>query len=59
MNEQFALSNEPSRRTLRRIESNPTTRQQVLCAGLDCLPGQLNLFPTDGYEPDGRVFRIR
>ena len=52
MNGQFALSNEPLRQTPRRIESNPKTRQQVLFAGLDCLPGQLDLFPTDGYEPE-------
>jgi hypothetical protein len=26
-------------------------RQTVLLAGLDCLPGQENLFPTDGDNP--------
>ncbi len=26
-------------------------RQRVLFCGLDCLPGQIDLFPTDG-EPD-------
>lgn len=24
------------------------TRQRMLLSGLDCLPGQLDLFPTDG-----------
>jgi hypothetical protein len=26
-------------------------RQTTLFSGLDCLPGQENLFPTDGMEP--------
>ena len=29
----------------------PQPRQRVLLSGLDCLPGQMDLLPTDG-EPD-------
>ena len=31
-------------------ENNPNTRQAVLFAGMNCLPGQENLFATDGQE---------
>ena len=50
MSNQFALNNEPPRSTPPRFESNSKTRQRVLFAGMNCLPGQLDLFPTDGDE---------
>jgi hypothetical protein len=31
-------------------ENNPNNRQAVLFAGMNCLPGQTDLFPTDGRE---------
>lgn len=36
-----------------RFETSERTRQQVLFAGLDCLPGQLDLFQTDGEVCEG------
>jgi hypothetical protein len=53
MTEQFTLQNDEPRRKPRSIESNPKTRQEMLLAGLDRLPGQMDLFPTEGYEQDG------
>ena len=50
MNRDFTLSNKPAHPTPARFESNGKTRQKVLFCGLDCLPGQLDLFPTDGCE---------
>ena len=50
MNPEFALTNEPPCPKPARFESNGKTRQKRLFAGLDCLPGQLDLFPTDGCE---------
>jgi hypothetical protein len=32
-------------------ENNPNTRQAVLFAGMELLPGQMDLFPTDGTAP--------
>ncbi len=31
-------------------ENNPNTRQTVLFSGMDLLPGQMDLFTTDGKE---------
>ena len=31
-------------------ENNPNNRQAVLFAGMNCLPGQTDLFATDGKE---------
>jgi hypothetical protein len=45
--EPFALRNDPPAATKATFENNPC-RQRVLLAGLDCLPGQQDLFPTDG-----------
>ena len=39
----------PKRRKLKG-ENNPNNQQAVLFAGMDCLPGQTDLFPTDGKE---------
>ncbi len=50
MNRDFTLSNKPTRPTPARFETDDKTRQKVLFCGLDCLPGQLDLFPTDGCE---------
>jgi len=50
VNREFTLSNEPAHPTPTRFESNGKTRQKVLLCGLNCLPGQLDLFPTDGCE---------
>ena len=40
----------PKRRKVKG-ENNPNNRQAVLFAGMDLLPGQTDLFPTDGKEP--------
>jgi len=50
MNRDFTLSNKPAHPTPARFKSNDKTRQKVLFCGLDCLPGQLDLFLTDGCE---------
>lgn len=47
--ERFTLANEAPRPQPQRFE-NQNGRQTVLLAGLDCLPGQRNLFQTDGEE---------
>lgn len=46
----FTLDNRPTPiKGKRRIcDTNPATRQTVLFAGLACLPGQEDLFATDG-----------
>ena len=45
----------PKRRNVKG-ENNPNTRQTVLFAGMDLLPGQTDLFPTDGKEPTPEHF---
>jgi len=47
--ERFTLANDPPRLKPLRFE-NREERQRMLLAGLDCLPGQDNLFRTDGEE---------
>lgn len=47
----FTLQNDPPRPKPARFESN-TGKQRKLFAGLNCEPGQLDLFPTDGSEDD-------
>ena len=47
--ELFALANEAPRPKPARFE-NSEGRQRMLLAGLDCLPGQGDLFHTDGEE---------
>jgi len=49
--EPFALTNEPTRPKLR-IE-NDDRRQTVMFSGMDCLPGQEDLFTTE--EGDDNV----
>jgi hypothetical protein len=54
MNEQeFTLANDSSKPKPARFE-NSEGRQRVLLAGLDCLPGQGDLFQTDGEEDSQR-----
>lgn len=47
---QFTLENRQVKPKPRPLEAPPAGRQKVLFSGLDCLPGQLDLFPTDGEE---------
>jgi hypothetical protein len=44
----------------RNVEDQPPgrERQRPLFAGLDCLPGQLDLFPTDGAPDNGRAVSL-
>ena len=37
-------------------ENNPNTRQSVLFSGMDLLPGQQDLFATDGRESSSERF---
>ena len=50
----FSLANDPPRKRAVRFENNHG-RQMMLLAGLDCLPGQSDLFPTDGEAEPGRA----
>ncbi len=56
--ERWNLSNDPARVVRQQTEgAQPTTRQRALFCGLDCLPGQRDLFPTDGEaERDAGTF---
>lgn len=45
----FTLSRIPVRDKPER-QPDPPQRQRALFSGLDCLPGQLDLFETDGYD---------
>ena len=47
----FMLANDPPRKPALRFENNHG-RQMMLLAGLDCLPGQGDLFATDGEETE-------
>ena len=55
MSEEFQLRNDPPAASPRSTLRDPVDekRQRVLFAGLDCLPGQLDLFATDGEDPEG------
>lgn len=44
----FELRNDPPPHTPWRGEDREKKRQKTLFAGLDCLSGQQDLFPTDG-----------
>ena len=44
----FALANPPPPHKPWRGEPTEQRRQKVLLAGMDCQPGQLELFKTDG-----------
>ena len=47
--EEFTLSNPKPRQPPPKFETTPC-RQNVLFSGMDCLPGQMDLFATDGGE---------
>lgn len=47
----FRLVNDKPKPRPVQFENSERTRQQVLFSGLDCLPGQLDLFDVDGCEP--------
>lgn len=42
--EAFTLRNDPPKHTPARFQSQDKTRQRVLVEGMDCLPGQQDLF---------------
>lgn len=46
----FRLVNDKSIPRPTQFENSDRTRQQVLFSGLDCLPGQLDLFDADGSD---------
>lgn len=47
--ERWTLTNDPPRVIRQQTEGAlPMTRQRALFCGLDCLPGQRDLFLTDG-----------
>lgn len=48
MNEPFELRNDPIVAKPLEFEHNPKGKQKVLFAGMKCLPGQQDLFETDG-----------
>ena len=50
---EFQLTNDRSG-TVRRSEfaDNERTKQLVLLSGLDCLPGQLDLFDVDAFHKE-------
>jgi hypothetical protein len=49
--ERFELNNQPEPPPRWQGEAPaPKCRQKVLFSGMDCLPGQMDLFPTDGEE---------
>jgi hypothetical protein len=49
----FQLQNEPPKPKPTEFTDNDG-RQRVLFSGLNCLPGQQNLFPTDGGDDEPR-----
>lgn len=50
--EPFRLQNDPPRVAKPDYDDGECDRQRVLFAGLDCLPGQMDLFETDGDHTD-------
>lgn len=48
----FVLQNAPQKPTLWKGEPTEKRRQTVLFSGMDCLPGQRDLFATDGCRED-------
>lgn len=47
---QLAVDRDPPAKPKKAVEPDGKARQMVLLAGMDCLPGQLDLFDTDGIE---------
>ena len=58
MDEPFTLQNAPQ---VRKQDFTPrdNRKQRVLFAGMNCLPGQLDLFQTDGELPEGSDDGVR
>jgi hypothetical protein len=52
VDERYALTNPPPRLPESLGPQPENTRQRVLVSGMDCLPGQQNLFETDGEDQD-------
>lgn len=50
MSEAFHLTNEEPKRTPWGTPESPKAKQTVMFSGMDCLPGQQDLFPTDGKD---------
>jgi hypothetical protein len=50
VDEGYALTNPPPRPPTWRGQEPENTRQATLFCGLGCLPGQRNLFETDGQS---------
>lgn len=48
MDEPFTLTNEPPPKPRPKFDDNERTKQAVLFAGMDALPGQMDLFDCDG-----------
>lgn len=44
----FKLTNEPQKPIRDSELRDEPSRQKVMFAGMDCLPGQMDLFDTDG-----------
>ena len=53
--EGYALTNPPPPLPEWRGSQPENTRQAVLFAGMGCLPGQRNLFETDGDAEQGQI----
>jgi hypothetical protein len=53
--EGYTLANPPPRLPEWRGPQPENTRQAMLFAGLDCLPGQRSLFETDGESEQGQI----
>lgn len=50
---EFTLTNERPRPPLRSVfADNERTKQTMLLSGLDCLPGQLDLFDVDSFPKE-------
>lgn len=52
MTEPFRLTNDPPKQKPWVPPAPEESTQRVLFSGMDCLPGQLDLFQTDGEEED-------
>jgi hypothetical protein len=48
VDDRYVLTNPPPRLPESGDPQPENTRQRVLFSGMDCLPGQRNLFETDG-----------
>jgi len=46
----FKLENPKPRTPVAKFGNNERSKQTMLLSGLDCLPGQLDLFDVDSYK---------